>query len=74
MTSNVMLAQPYALRAHLDAMILAAEADAGIPSGPQVEAGSCQQCGASPEHVADTSTLDGVQRSRCSTCGAEWER
>lgn len=68
----VALVQLYALRAHLDAMIVAAEAEAGT-SAPR-EAGSCPQCGASADTLLDTSTLDGTKRSRCAHCGHEWER
>lgn len=69
-----LLAQLYALRAQLDAAILLAETEAGVSAQPPAEPGSCPQCGASPERVADTSTLDGVKRSRCGQCEHEWER
>lgn len=72
MNSNVMLAQLYALRAHVDAMILSVESDDGTL--PIAEPGSCPHCGASPEQIQDTSTLDGTRRSRCQQCGQEWER
>lgn len=69
----VILAHLYALRSHLDAVILATEVDAGV-SGATKDPGSCQQCGAPAEQIADTSTLDGTKRSRCAACGHEWER
>lgn len=71
---TVLLAHLYALRAHVEAVILLAETEAGSASAPPREPGGCQDCGASPEQVQDTSTLDGTKRSRCSSCGAEWER
>ena len=71
---SVSLTNLYALRMHLDAVIFAAETEAGVVNGQQPEPGSCPQCGASEEKVTDTSTLDGVKRSRCSVCAAEWER
>lgn len=66
--SNVMLAQLYALRAHLDATILAAEAEAGIP---QVKPTGCPNCGAAEDQLKDTSTF-GVTRRMCQACGHEW--
>lgn len=64
------LTQLYGLKAHLDAVILLAEAkvQAGTPPG------ACPACGAPAEQVQDTSTLDGTKRSRCAACGHEWER
>lgn len=73
MTPDVTLAHLYALRGHLDAVILAAQTDAGLTSA-QAEPGSCPKCGASPDHVDDTSTLDGTKRSRCRECEEEWVR
>lgn len=72
--TTVALAQLYALRTHLDAVILAAEAEAGVTGGAPKAPRSCPQCGADPEQIQDTSTLDGTKRSRCSACGHEWER
>lgn len=69
--SSVMLAHLYALRAHVEALVLLAEEQTGVVS---VEPGSCPKCGASPDQVVDTSTLDGTKRSRCSQCEEEWER
>jgi len=71
---NVGLAHLYALRAHLDAIIVAAETETGFSPGQTVEPGSCPQCGASPERIQDTSTLDGTKRSRCKQCEFEWIR
>lgn len=71
--TSVALAQLYALRAHLDAVILVAEAEAGVAAAASTP-GSCPQCGASPETVEDASTLDGTKRSHCRACGHEWER
>lgn len=72
---KVTLAHLYALRWHLDAVILAAETGIGGPSlDQQVEPGSCPQCGASPDKIEDRSTLDGTKRDRCTSCGSEWER
>lgn len=69
----VLLAHLYALRAHVEAVILLAETEAGVAPTAGAEPGSCPQCGASPEQVQDTSTLDGTKRRRCSNCGTEWE-
>jgi hypothetical protein len=73
MDLNVTLAHLYALRAHLDAVILAAETEAG-PGQTPLEPGSCPQCGASADKIEDRSTLDGTRRDRCTNCGYEWER
>lgn len=73
MTPNVALAHLYALRAHLEAVILSAETDAGITPGQQVEPGSCPNCGAPADQVEDRSTLDGTKRRRCTVCGHEWD-
>lgn len=70
----VALAQLYALRAHLDAVILAAEAEAGVLGQAPKEPGGCPECNASAEQIQDTSTLDGTKRSHCRACGHEWER
>ena len=70
----VLLAHLYAMRAHLDALILLAETDLGVAPTATAEPGGCPVCGASPEQVQDTSTLDGTKRSRCAACGEEWER
>lgn len=67
------LAHLYALRAHLDAVILAIEAETAAPPSPQAEPGSCPQCGTSPDQLLDTSTLDGTKRRRCPNCQDEWE-
>lgn len=68
------LAQAYALRMQIDALVMALEAAEGVAQPVQPEAGSCPQCGASSDHVVDNSTLDGTKRSRCTNCGAKWER
>ena len=73
MDPNVTLAHLYALRAHLNAVILAAETEAGMLQTP-AESGSCPQCGASADKIEDRSTLDGTRRDRCTNCGFEWER
>jgi formate dehydrogenase maturation protein FdhE len=70
--TNVALAHLYALRAHIDAVILLMEGDAGIST--ESDPGMCPQCGASPDQVTDASTLDGTRKSRCAQCGAVWER
>lgn len=70
----VLLAHLYALRAHVEAVIVLAEAECGVAHTATAEPGSCPQCGAPPDQVQDTSTLDGTKRSRCSSCEAEWER
>jgi len=66
------LGQLYGLRSHLDAVIAVAEAALGQVSS--AVPGICPQCGAAPEAIEDTSTLDGTKRSRCSLCAHEWER
>lgn len=74
MTPSVGIAHLYALRAHLDAVILAAaEAEAGLPVGTQVEAGSCPECKAPPEKIDDMRTMDGTQRYHCGVCQYIWE-
>lgn len=69
--TDVTLAHLYALRAHLDAVILAAEA--GLNLAPVVEPGGCPTCGAPADQVSDASTLDGTRKSRCGQCAAVWE-
>ncbi len=71
--TNVGLANLYALRAHLDSVILAAEVEAGISHEDAKDPGVCQTCGASSDLVEDSSTLDGTKRRRCTQCGTEWE-
>ena len=66
------LTQLYGLRSHLDALIVAAELQLGMGHGETVP-GSCPKCGAAPDLVQDTSTLDGTRRRRCSACAEEWE-
>jgi formate dehydrogenase maturation protein FdhE len=69
---NVELAHLYALRVHLDAVILAAETSAGlnVPADPN----TCPSCKASGEGmIVDASTLDGTKRRRCTNCNTEWE-
>ena len=70
----VLLAHLYAMRAHLEALILLAETELGMAPTAGREPGSCPECGAAPDQVDDTSTLDGTKRSRCRSCGHEWER
>lgn len=70
--TNTTLAHLYALRAHIEAVILVVEAEVG--ASPQPEPGGCPSCGASSEYIQDRSTLDGTKRDRCTRCGHEWER
>jgi hypothetical protein len=70
----VLLAHLYALRSHVEAVILLGETELGVAPTATAEPGSCPQCGASADQVEDTSTLDGTKRSRCANCEAEWER
>lgn len=68
----VLLAHLYALRSHVEAVILLAEAECGVMPTATAEPGSCPACGAPPDQVQDTSTLDGTKRRRCGQCGEEW--
>jgi hypothetical protein len=65
-----MLAQVYALRAQFDALVLMLEASEGVKAP---ELGGCPTCGASSDEVEDNSTI-GQLGSRCTVCGAEWDR
>jgi predicted Zn-ribbon and HTH transcriptional regulator len=69
--SNVALAHLYSLRAHLDAVIMAAESEAGALAIPQ-NPGGCQKCGTPADQLQDTSTF-GIPRRRCPNCQEEWE-
>ncbi len=71
--TNQLLVQLAALSVHMDAVAQAirAEVNGSLPVGP--EPGSCPQCGASPDRVEDSSTI-GQKSSRCTVCGAEWDR
>jgi rubredoxin len=69
----VLLAHLYALRSHVEAVILLGETELGVAPTATAEPGSCPQCGAPPDRVGDTSTLDGTRRGRCKSCGYEWE-
>lgn len=68
---NVRLAHFYALRAHIEALILAEETEQGIPAEQQP--GRCPVCGAGPDMVENASMLAGPRRCRCTKCGAEWD-
>lgn len=63
---SVRLAQLVALRAQVDALIMAEEHELGM-----VQPQGCPNCG-SHEESQDTSTF-GVPRKRCQACGHEWE-
>lgn len=64
------LSHLYALRAHLDAVILALESETG--QAPAAVA-ACAVCGSTEDQWAITDTLDGTRRRRCQRCGNEWE-
>jgi len=69
---TALLAHLYALRGHLDAVILAAELEAGVlAAAVRPDPRVCPGCGAPAEAQGDTSTLDGTRRLRCSACGLE---
>ena len=70
---NPTLAHLYALRMHLEAVILAVELETGAAAPAAADPRACPGCGAPPELQADTSTLDGTRRLRCSACGRERE-
>lgn len=67
------LAHLYAMRAHIDALIVVAQTELGMVP-PQEESGTCPECKASPDFIKDVSTMDGIRRSHCNNCGNEWER
>jgi hypothetical protein len=70
------LAHLYAIRMHLDALIIAAELEAGIAEkdpGAFRDPRTCPKCGAPADLQTDQSTLDGTKRLRCSACGEERE-
>jgi hypothetical protein len=70
----VLLAHLYALRSHIEAVILLGETELGVMPTATAEPGSCPQCGGSSDKIEDRSTLDGTKRDRCTNCGAEWDR
>lgn len=63
------LAHLYALRAHLDAVIMAAEVAEGVT---QTQPVGCPKCGTPEDQLQNTSTFN-VKRRRCPNCGNEWE-
>lgn len=63
------LAQLYALRAQVDALIVAEEGETGPPREP----GSCPLCGAGSDQQEDKSTIDGTKRVYCRACRQWWE-
>lgn len=66
------LAHLYALRSHLDAVILEAEEALGIRPDEGSDPGACPQCKAPSEQVVQQNTLDGTKKRRCGVCGHEW--
>lgn len=70
----VLLAHLYALRSHIEAVILLGETELGVMPTATAEPGSCQKCGASPDKIEDWSMLNGPKIDHCTSCGAEWER
>ena len=69
MTSPV-LAQAYALRAQIEALVMLLEATE-LVNAP--EPGACPQCGAPADKVEDVSTI-GQKSFRCTVCGTEWDQ
>lgn len=65
--TNVLLAHFYALRAHIDAVIVQAETELGIPQGGE-EQGACPKCKAPAEQVKATFSGE----FHCEACGHEW--
>jgi hypothetical protein len=63
------LLQLYALRAQLDAVILAEEQEAGVM---QQQPETCPKCGRS-DAVSDVSTFGSMNAKRCNACGHEWD-
>jgi hypothetical protein len=66
------LARLFALRSHLDCVILAEQAALGISPAPPVESGSCPQCQAGPDDVIIADMLGGAKLRKCKRCDAEW--
>lgn len=64
--TNALLAHFYALRAHIDAVIVQAQDELGIPQGDT--SGECPKCNAAADQVSVTF---GGERS-CKVCGHEW--
>lgn len=73
--NRVRLASLYALRAQVDALIVAEETDFGIPPElsplPVDPARTCPNCGSEGESQIDRSTLDGTKRILCTGCHRE---
>jgi formate dehydrogenase maturation protein FdhE len=70
--SAALLAQLYALRAQVDAVIVAVQEHVPQPAPPLDPADTCPTCGATGDAVLDTSTLDGTSRRLCSVCRSDW--
>jgi hypothetical protein len=73
MHPSVLLAQLFALRAQVDALIVAAQLDGGAAESAQPldPATTCPTCGATGESQKNTSTMDGTQRRHCLNCNAD---
>lgn len=74
MTPQGRLALLHSFRLSLEALIAEEEAETAPVQPPAADPSACPHCGAPEEQVQDTSTLDGVKRSRCRVCREEWER
>ena len=65
------LAQLYALRAQVDALILMEEQAPGNVV-PIMEPGSCPHCGAGPDKQQNLTSLAGPKKWWCTACRTEW--
>lgn len=68
--SAALLAQLYAIRAQVDAAIIAVQGHEGAPA-PPVDPETCPNCGATADAQVDRSTLDGTKRRFCKRCQVE---
>lgn len=65
-------AQLVALRAQVDAMLIALDGE--TPPAAPIDPAACPRCGASADQQVDASTLGAPNQTRCRVCGEDTPR